>query len=196
MAAERDQPKRGWLERIVGDDEKGRELLAERRRIKNMVSVPPFYFDGAETIEIRRGIRSGEMHRIDEHVEAVVEAGANLRSHPTITRTAVGALLTGTPIGAAFWKKEGSLFLLVSGRDWADMVELKPKEARNAQSFAQRVNLVAKMARETAGGSPSRPPAATADDRLSKLERLAQLHRNGTLTDEEFAAEKQRVLSG
>src|SRR5687768_4476987 len=129
--AKGDQPKKGWLERLAGDDEKGRELLAERRRIKNMVDVHPFYFDGAETVEIRRGIRGGEIHRIDEHVEAVVEAGGNLRSHPTMTRTAVGALLTGTPIGAAFWKKEGSLFLLVSGKDWADMVELKPKEARN-----------------------------------------------------------------
>jgi Short C-terminal domain len=180
------------LERLVPDDEKGRELLAERQRIKNAVSVWPFIYDGAETIEICRGVRKGVTHRIDEHVEAVVEAGGNLRSHPTVTRTAVGALLTGTPIGAAFWKKEGSLFLLVSGRDWADMVELKPKEARDAQLFAQRVNLVAKMAREASGaGDP--PPAATDSDAIGQLERLAKLRDSGALTDEEFTAEKQRI---
>jgi uncharacterized membrane protein YdbT with pleckstrin-like domain len=36
------------------------------------------------------------------------------------------------------------------------------------------------------------PPAG--DDPTSKLERLAQLHRDGALTDEEFAAKKQALL--
>jgi hypothetical protein len=61
--------------------------------------------------------------------------------------------------------------------------------------------------RETAGEPPTEPapsepppPAATApppddeDARLRRLEQLADLHAKGVLTDEEFAAEKARVL--
>lgn len=39
-------------------------------------------------------------------------------------------------------------------------------------------------------GLAGRPP----DDRLAALERLAALHTSGALTDEEFAAEKRRIL--
>jgi hypothetical protein len=38
-------------------------------------------------------------------------------------------------------------------------------------------------------------PADGEDARLARLERIASLHEKGILTDEEFAAEKQRVLS-
>ena len=34
------------------------------------------------------------------------------------------------------------------------------------------------------------------DARLARLERLGALHEKGILTDEEFAAEKTRVLEG
>lgn len=36
--------------------------------------------------------------------------------------------------------------------------------------------------------------APASEDRVSQLERLAELHRSGALTDEEFAAEKRRLL--
>lgn len=39
------------------------------------------------------------------------------------------------------------------------------------------------------------PAAATADDLLSKLERLAALHASGALTDAEFAAVKASIIS-
>ena len=38
------------------------------------------------------------------------------------------------------------------------------------------------------------PPAASADDAASELERLAALHQSGALSDDEFAAAKQKVL--
>jgi hypothetical protein len=53
--------------------------------------------------------------------------------------------------------------------------------------------------RKPAGDTPSgaAPPAAgEADARLERLERLAKLHEQGVLTDEELAAEKARVLAG
>jgi hypothetical protein len=42
---------------------------------------------------------------------------------------------------------------------------------------------------------PSAPPAATAPDPIAQLKELAELHRQGILTDEEFAAQKAKVLS-
>ncbi len=39
-------------------------------------------------------------------------------------------------------------------------------------------------------------PTDGEDARLGRLERLASMHEKGILTDEEFAAEKQRVLGG
>ena len=58
------------------------------------------------------------------------------------------------------------------------------------------------MKRPSAGvGGPATTEAPTAvldeeDARLQRLERLAAMHDKGILTDEEFAAEKTRVLSG
>jgi hypothetical protein len=44
---------------------------------------------------------------------------------------------------------------------------------------------------------PAPAPAQSAgDDRITKLKELGDLHAKGILTDEEFAAEKARVLGG
>jgi peptide subunit release factor 1 (eRF1) len=46
-------------------------------------------------------------------------------------------------------------------------------------------------------GSPPAPePGDSGSDMVTKLEKLAQLHESGILTDEEFAAAKQKVLAG
>ncbi len=44
--------------------------------------------------------------------------------------------------------------------------------------------------------APSQSPSGGGDDRISKLKDLADLKAQGILTDEEFAAEKARVLGG
>ena len=41
---------------------------------------------------------------------------------------------------------------------------------------------------------PSAPPANPAGDRITLLTQLGELHANGTLTDEEFAAAKAKIL--
>ena len=43
--------------------------------------------------------------------------------------------------------------------------------------------------------APPAPQAPDEDDALEKLERLAQLKANGVLTEEEFAAQKARLLA-
>ncbi len=42
--------------------------------------------------------------------------------------------------------------------------------------------------------APPPAPAPTADDMGAQLEKLAQLHTSGVLTDEEFAASKAKIL--
>jgi hypothetical protein len=44
--------------------------------------------------------------------------------------------------------------------------------------------------------APEVAPVAAAPDATAELERLAQLHQSGALTDEEFAAAKAKVLGG
>jgi hypothetical protein len=47
-----------------------------------------------------------------------------------------------------------------------------------------------------AAPAPAAPaPSAGADDRIAKLQQLADLKNQGVLTDEEFAAEKARILN-
>ena len=66
------------------------------------------------------------------------------------------------------------------------------------------------MAAQAAGAAPADPAAAVASpatapapeaqaanasDRIAQLQQLASLHTSGALTDEEFAAEKAKVLA-
>jgi Short C-terminal domain len=47
-----------------------------------------------------------------------------------------------------------------------------------------------------AAPAPAAPaPSAGADDRIAKLQQLADLKNQGILTDEEFATEKARILN-
>jgi Short C-terminal domain len=41
---------------------------------------------------------------------------------------------------------------------------------------------------------PAAPAAPSSEDRIAELKQLAELHTSGVLTDEEFAAEKARIL--
>ena len=43
---------------------------------------------------------------------------------------------------------------------------------------------------------PQAAPAPAAPDRIDELSRLGELHEKGVLTDEEFAAEKAKLLGG
>lgn len=47
-----------------------------------------------------------------------------------------------------------------------------------------------------AAAMPPAAPAAGGDDFLAQVERLAALHQQGILSDEEFALAKQRLLNG
>jgi hypothetical protein len=73
-------------------------------------------------------------------------------------------------------------------------------QRRQAEKFAERDAQIAAdrqqaYAQQTA---PAPAPAAAPpdDDRLARLQQLADLRSSGVLTEEEFAAEKARILRG
>jgi len=72
-------------------------------------------------------------------------------------------------------------------------------QRRQAEKFADRDAQIA-ADREEAYAAQTAPAEEAAgptdDDRLDQLERLADLRSKGVLTEEEFAAEKARVLRG
>jgi hypothetical protein len=51
-----------------------------------------------------------------------------------------------------------------------------------------------RVAIDFAQAPTAQPAAASSDDALGKLERLAALHEQGALTDDEFSEEKRRLL--
>ena len=70
---------------------------------------------------------------------------------------------------------------------------------RDAQIYADRQQAYAQQtapAYPPPAAAPAPPPAAPPqDDMLTKLSKLGELHTQGILTDEEFAAQKAKILA-
>ena len=60
---------------------------------------------------------------------------------------------------------------------------------RDAQIMSQRA-----QAYEQGAAAAAPPPSAPAADPIAQLKDLAALHQSGVLTDEEFAAQKAKIL--
>ena len=72
-------------------------------------------------------------------------------------------------------------------------------QRRQAEKFADRdAQIVAQRQAAYEQQAPAAPaaPAPAAPDPLAQLERLGALHQQGVLTDEEFAAQKAKILNG
>ena len=76
-------------------------------------------------------------------------------------------------------------------------------QRRQAERFADRDQAIAAnraegyyqgMENAAAPQAPPPPPAAPQDDMISQLQKLGDLHEQGILTDEEFAAQKAKLL--
>ncbi|CAN7210130.1 SHOCT domain-containing protein [Terrabacter sp. LjRoot27] len=85
--------------------------------------------------------------------------------------------------------------------------QAKAQQAADAEAYRQQQEAAAQAAATQAAVDqavaaqapppPPAPPAAPApDDMLASLERLAALHAQGILTDEELAQQKARILGG
>jgi hypothetical protein len=75
-------------------------------------------------------------------------------------------------------------------REFPDLVTTYSTEGI-AQTLRQRMQ----ESREQRVARWTQPAPAASDSKLDALERLAKLHESGVLTDEELAAEKQRILA-
>ena len=80
------------------------------------------------------------------------------------------------------------------GNRWAQQEQASAYEAAAVRPAAVRAQ---QQAAPVYAPPPQPAPAASTagDDRISVLKQLGELHAQGILTDEEFAAEKARVLS-
>ena len=71
---------------------------------------------------------------------------------------------------------------------------------KNAQAYAQAEATYVQTAQQAAPPPPQEeyaaPPPAPEDDMIAQLERLGALKAQGLLTEEEFAAAKQKLLAG
>lgn len=67
---------------------------------------------------------------------------------------------------------------------------------RQANRWAQQDAQQYAAAAPPPAPAPAAAPAAPAPDMIEQLERLGQLRSQGILTDEEFAAQKARLLAG
>ena len=86
------------------------------------------------------------------------------------TRTAVVAG-TATAVSGRVQRRQGN--------KWAEQDQQQYEQQAPPQQYAEPA-----------------PVAAAAPDPIEKLKELGQLHEQGILTDEEFAAEKAKVLNG
>ena len=152
---------------------------------------------------------------IEQQRQLRAEYTDNVRGRSTAGK-GVGALIS-KDVGKAA-KKVASLQNSYDRKDLA--TELEPLEQQRVEIEAaiaeldqQKLRIDKWMADEKAAAKTSKaapapvaaekqlevPPApapAASDDRIAKLKDLASLKESGILTEEEFQAEKQRILSG
>jgi type II secretory pathway component PulL len=69
------------------------------------------------------------------------------------------------------------------GESWQTQADAEAYQQQQAAAYQQQ-----------AAAAP--PPAPSGDDKMAKLQQLGELKAAGILTEEEFAAEKAKVLAG
>ena len=69
-------------------------------------------------------------------------------------------------------------------------------QRRQAEKFADRdAQIISQREQAYQEAAPSAPAAPAPPDPIAQLKALADLHTSGVLTDEEFAAEKAKILN-
>jgi len=79
----------------------------------------------------------------------------------------------------------------VSGR--VQRRQAEKYSSRDAQIYADREQAYQEQTASAAPPPPA-PPAAPENDMIQQLKDLAELHSQGILTDDEFAAQKAKIL--
>jgi hypothetical protein len=91
------------------------------------------------------------------------------------------------------------IYTLPGGQEWAPTQGLSGalRAAAERGDAAEIARLTAELRSQPAPGAGGTLPlpAASVDSQLERLEKLGQLRASGVLTDEEFEAQKQRILA-
>lgn len=141
MAQPDETKRRGVLGRIFNAE---KEVMVGKRDV--VVKL----HRGTLTINnLRDPIGGKTSYNLDASVQARVESGGSIDRRTTATRVAAGALLTGgvgAIVGAIAKKRIDlrELYLVVEADEWAELVELKPKQGAQARELAQKINLAAR----------------------------------------------------
>lgn len=67
--------------------------------------------------------------------------------------------------------------------------------SRDAQIYAEREQAYQQQTYQQPAPAPAPAPAASEGDVIEQLQKLGDLHAQGILTDEEFAAQKAKLLN-
>ena len=116
---------------------------------------------------------------------AAIETAGAISERPRLL-----ALATLGVAGLAFRKKQDNreLYLTVEGAGYGFVVPLPPERINAARAFAVRLNGIA-AAQPAIATAADGPP-----DPLAQLRTLGDMHAEGLITDEEFAAKRAEIL--
>lgn len=166
-------------------------------------SDPPVVsFKGEDGLRIslhQQSIRTKQESKPLSGVSARLETGQDLESRATITRL----IAIGLFAFAAKKKTGGEKYVTIEGPDFAWVAEAGRKQVKEAMKFVTAVNNAARSSASTSAQfeeqSTTAPkmPTAEADPaglRTDDIVKIAQLHEQGILTDEEFTAAKKKAL--
>ena len=164
---------------------------------------------GARELKIWRNrvvTDEGDVFVIDHEVQATVDtAGAITRTtRPSPIGMFFGAALPGSAVVPGWFlarnekHDDRELYLAIEHPTWAIAARVDPKKGRQMRQIATAINQEARRQAALNVQQQEMPSADTetpkADTVVAQLEALANLHRSGALTDDEFARAKTRLL--
>ena len=104
-------------------------------------------------------------------------------------RRGPGLLMTAAVVGTA--AHVGAKSAQKSAQAQADE---QAQDQQLAELEAQNAAMQQQLAQQQAAAAPAAPAAAPVDPTMAQLQNLAELHNQGILSDEEFAAAKSKLL--
>lgn len=159
-------------------------------------------FKGEDGIRInlhQHSIRTKQESKPLSGVSARLETGQDLESRATITRL----IAIGVFAFAAKKKTGGEKYVTIEGPDFAWVAEAGRKQVKEAMKFITAVNNAARSSGSSSAqlGDQSANARAMPTTEVNRtglrtgdIVKIAQLHEQGILTDEEFTAAKKKAL--
>jgi hypothetical protein len=83
---------------------------------------------------------------------------------------------------------------VVAGTASAVSNRVSRRQSNRSESQPQQQDVPAPASAQPAAQQPPGPAASDTSSEIEQLQEFAQLHEQGILTDEEFAAKKQQIL--